>query len=167
MTLRPHLRYLKTVLTHKWYVFLYGYRLGVPIWRLVIHDWTKFTRAEWPAYVERFAAGRAGKEDKDQDTTAFKEAWKHHWKTNPHHWEHWVPWNALTFVGAPHDTDYCGVMPELYIREMVADWKAASKVYSGEGNCIPWYEAHAHKQIMHPSTRRRVEELLGYGGMGQ
>lgn len=37
-----HLRYLSYVLRHKWYVAVAGIALGVPLWRLVLHDWTTF-----------------------------------------------------------------------------------------------------------------------------
>ena len=40
----PHLRYLSYVLRHKWYVLWAGLWLGVPLWRLLIHDWSKFSR---------------------------------------------------------------------------------------------------------------------------
>ena len=45
--LKPHLRYLGYVVRHKWFVFRAGLRTGAPLWRLVIHDWSKFTPAEW------------------------------------------------------------------------------------------------------------------------
>lgn len=169
-SLRPHLKYLKVVLTHKWYVFVYGRQLGVPLWRLIIHDWTKFTPAEWPAYVDRFASGRAGKEDKSGDTFAFGQAWLHHWMHNPHHWEFWC--HQIQELD-PHQIAFRVEqiepieMPETYVREMVADWKAANKVYADGKTLIPWYEAHASRQVMHPNTRKLVEFFLGYGGMGQ
>lgn len=37
-----NLTYLHYVLTHKRAVYTAGVRLGVPRWRLLIHDWTKF-----------------------------------------------------------------------------------------------------------------------------
>jgi hypothetical protein len=190
VNIRANLKYLRTVLRHKWYVLRFGWGT-VPLWRLITHDLSKFSRAEWSAYVTRFASGRAGKEDKHADTQAFVYAWRHHYLNNPHHWEFWMVENfMIPSEGAklPRarwkisdsfdkvdgmatiNIDYrlqVYQMPETFVREMIADWKAASKAYSGSDNVIPWYESVAHKQVMHPRTRARVEELLGYGGMGQ
>jgi len=49
-----HFRYLSYVLRHKWFVFVAGRRTGAPLWRLIIHDWTKFLPCEWFPYVENF-----------------------------------------------------------------------------------------------------------------
>lgn len=50
--MRPHLRYALYVARHKWFVLLAGRRTGAPLWRLLVHDWSKLTPAEWGAYVE-------------------------------------------------------------------------------------------------------------------
>lgn len=52
--MKAHLRYLSYVLRHKWFVLLAGLRVRAPLWRLLIHDWSKFTPAEWGAYVATF-----------------------------------------------------------------------------------------------------------------
>lgn len=54
----PHLRYLRYVLLHKWYVLRAGIVVGgwsLPwLWRLLVHDLSKFSRAEWTPYVVNF-----------------------------------------------------------------------------------------------------------------
>lgn len=54
----PHARYLKYVLLHKLYVFRAGCVIGgySPrwLWRLLVHDRSKFSRAEWGPYVCQF-----------------------------------------------------------------------------------------------------------------
>lgn len=152
-----HFRYLRVVLRHKWYVFLAGRKLQVPFWQLVIHDLSKFGRHEWPAYVERFGSGRAGRMDKSEDTQAFRDAWEHHWTHNKHHWEFACVWEDGHFgtraIAAIE-------MPEHYAREMVADWNGASRVYSGKADCSEWYAAHRDKIVLHPATREFVEGLM-------
>jgi hypothetical protein len=37
-----HVRYLSYVVRHKWFVLLAGIKTGAPLWRLLIHDWSKF-----------------------------------------------------------------------------------------------------------------------------
>ena len=159
-----HLKYLRVVLTHKLYVYRAGVRLGVPRCRLIIHDASKFSRAEWTPYVNRFISGRGGTEDKDADTAAFKLAWRHHWQNNPHHWEYWrsTSDDPAPGRGWPVGPSINGSleMPETYVREMVADWIAASKAYTGSEDIRPWYEKTKDRQVMHPRTRSLVEELI-------
>ena len=49
-----HIRYLSYVIRHKWWVLVAGLRTKAPLWRLLIHDWSKFTPAEWTPYVRSF-----------------------------------------------------------------------------------------------------------------
>ena len=148
-SLKPHLQYLSYVSRHKWFVFMAGLHLKVPMWQLIIHDWSKFTRAEWTPYANRFFRGRVGVLDKAADDDAFRDAWYHHWTHNPHHWEHWV------FVD-----DTAEMMPERYAREMVADWLGAGRAQTGEWRAIDWYRKNHQKMNLHPQTREFVEALL-------
>lgn len=138
------LHYLKKVLRHKWYVFRVGVRLGVPLSRLLRHDWTKFLPSEFMPYVRHF-------EGQASDTDGFNEAWQHHIQRNDHHWEHWLtPEGPLP-------------MPEEAIREMVADWLSASKVYDGawpDMDNYQWLNEHRHKLIMHTSTWLTLNAVL-------
>jgi hypothetical protein len=63
---RPHLKYLRYVLLHKFYVLRAGLAIRKVIgdtgkevfvawlWRLLVHDLSKFGRAEWSPYVANF-----------------------------------------------------------------------------------------------------------------
>jgi hypothetical protein len=95
-----HWKYLRYVLRHKWFVLLAGLRLGVPIKRLLLHDWSKFTPLEWLGYARFFygphqdavvlspSGGRA--KAPAAVAEAFDRAWLHHQQYNDHHWQHWV-----------------------------------------------------------------------------
>jgi hypothetical protein len=154
----PHLRYLSYVLRHKWYVFRAGLSLSVPFWRLIAHDWTKFTPTEWTPYVRHFYGPKALPRDTGQgymhergkDMT-FDKAWEHHWLHNPHHWQYW---------SAGGDGTWLQAMPETYAREMVADWIGAGMA-QGKPDCEAWYAANAAKMVLHGDTRALVERLIG------
>jgi hypothetical protein len=153
-----HLRYLSYMLRHKWHVFYAGYHLGVPIWRLLIHDWTKFTPAEWGPYVRHFYGPNATSQDTGQafmhepgNDLAFDTAWEHHWRHNPHHWQYW---------SAGGDGTQLMPMPETYAREMVADWIGAGRS-QGQPDSAAWYAANAEKMVLHDDTRTLVERLIG------
>lgn len=145
-----HLRYLRTVMRHKWFVLVAGHRVGgIPFHRLLIHDWSKFTSAEWPAYVRRFEKGRAGDMDHSRDPDEFKHAFEHHWANNPHHWEFWCWGDSFPYE-----------MPEAYAREMVADWMAAGRGYAGKWDVQGWYGQNRERINLHPNTRLLVELLI-------
>jgi hypothetical protein len=153
-----HLKYMKYVLTHKWFVFWAGIQLGgIPIWRLIVHDWTKFTPAEWTPYVNRFFGNGGYKPSPNSkgynhqlnkgQNTAFDEAWKHHWQNNPHHPEYWNK-----------GTDVAIYMPVTYTREMVADWCGAGFA-QGKPDIMGWYQAN-DRLVIHERTRQLVEHVL-------
>lgn len=52
--MKAHFKYLSYVIRHKWFVLVAGLKTGAPLWRLLIHDWSKFTPAEWSPYVLNF-----------------------------------------------------------------------------------------------------------------
>lgn len=146
---KPHIDYAWYVARHKAFVFRAGIKTGAPIWRLVIHDWSKLTPAEWGPYVDRFMRGDSGKLDKSGDSEAFHRAWTHHWHLNPHHWEHWV-----TTEGAALR------MPEPLVREMVADWMGAGRAITGRWGVADWYAQHRDRIHLHPESRALAESLI-------
>lgn len=83
MNIIPTIKYAWLTIKHKAFVFRAGLRTRAPLWRLVIHDWSKFTPSELPHYGRQFF----GKKD---DPSGFAAAWLHHQNHNPHHWEYWL-----------------------------------------------------------------------------
>lgn len=141
-----HLKYLWYVLRHKWFVFSAGLGTGAPLWRLVVHDWSKFTPAEWSPYVRFFYTD-------DKDDLAFAGAWLHHQHRNPHHWQHWML--------REDDGDLLLLeIPEALVREMVADWMGAGRAITGKWGVASWYVQHADMILLHSTTRALVEALI-------
>jgi hypothetical protein len=166
-----HLRYLSYVLRHKWFVLLAGLKTGAPLWRLLIHDWSKFTPSEWGAYVAQFygpklvptygdfrhypgALGPAAVERaKAERQEAFDRAWLHHQHANPHHWQHWV---LREDSGAIKTIE----MPEHFVREMVADWAGAGRAITGKWEVGLWFGDNHQKMQLHARTKELVVTLL-------
>ena len=165
----PDLRYLRYVTLHKQLVYKKGRELGVPRWRLLSHDWHKFTPLEWGAYVYEFeikpylqdkpglqaALGYFHTPERD---AKFSYAWLRHQHMGPHHWQYWV----LKFDDGGW---VCLRMPEVYVREMLADWWAAGETQMRlgkiqENNPIKWYLKNQDRIHLHPETRRLVHNLL-------
>lgn len=143
--MKAHLEYAAYVARHKWFVFVAGLKTAAPIWRLLIHDWSKLTPAEWMPYVRQFYG--------EPDKAAFNRAWLHHQHRNPHHWQHWLlreddgPTVALE-------------MPESLIREMVADWMGAGRAITGKWEVASWYAKNRDKIVLAPETRSLVDRLV-------
>jgi len=159
--LRAHWAYLKVVLRHKWFVLLASRQMGVPLWIAFIHDLSKFSPAEWNAYVHHFynpdgtkrdTRDKSGAYNPVEQKEAFQLAWLHH-QRNPHHW------NAWASIGDYGELVWLPI-PEVYLREMVCDWIAAGLAYSGKADPVGWYFVQQYKINMHEDSRRRLEELL-------
>ncbi len=156
-----HWKYLKYVLRHKWFVFLYclQYRL---IWRGIKHDWTKFLPSEWFPYTDFFYGEHMDRQKAaalnydfpvpDDIELAFEIAWNHHQKRNDHHWQYWI---RLGDDG----TTLVLPMPHAARKEMLADWRGAGRAL-GKPNTWEWYEANKDKMQLHPQTRAWVEAEL-------
>ena len=85
-----YLRYTWYIIRHKWFVFFECLKLDVPLWGAIIHDWQKFTPAEFRAYAINFF-GPWKKDDHPQWLIdASEQAWLHHLHYGPHHWDYWV-----------------------------------------------------------------------------
>ncbi len=158
--LLTHIGFLLYLIRHKWYVFRACRLFGVPLRQALLHDWSKFTPAEWLPYTRHFrylpfhwlVMGNVGTVYRRGDDPAFDQAGERHWRQNPHHWQHWCRRGEDgTLQPLP--------IPDSYAREMVADWIGASKA-QGNRDIVGWYAANRAQIILHPQTRRLVEHLL-------
>ena len=154
--MRRHWQYLKYVLRHKWFVFVACLKLGVPIWIAILHDWDKFMPDEWFPYSKCFY--KPNGEKRYLETPEFTAAWNAHQKRNKHHWQYWlITWDRGTTDALP--------MPEVFRREMLADWRGAGRAL-GKPDTLSWYRDNRNKMILHPVTRARIERDLGYSEVG-
>jgi hypothetical protein len=161
-----HLKYLKYVLRHKYFVLIECLKYGL-IWQGIIHDWTKFCPSEWQPYVEYFYG--------DKNKKDFDIAWNHHQKRHPHHWQYWLlrednPRADFTMWWFGLQTKKEAVlyhffnilpMPDRYRKEMIADWRgtviAQGKTRESTGK---WYLKNKENIFLHPDTEKWVEEEL-------
>ena len=149
---------------HKWHVLKAGLMIGgIPLWRLIIHDWSKFSLVEFVNY-SHYKYGVKFKLD-------WGEAWLHHLHRNPHHPEYWL----LSWRGDPnfYKELYKDVapflvatpMPKVYVREMVADFMATSKEKTGSYDISRWLNQNGPKMCLHYDTQARLGQVmieLGY-----
>lgn len=159
------LKNLRYILMHKWHVLIAGWRLGgIPLWRLIIHDFSKFMPSEFFAYAAHFFAGdpRKGSMHDPGNSNAFDRAWIHHLHWNPHHHQHWI---MIKRDGSLLPLK----MPEHFAREMCADWAGAgcAQGKNGRSDVCRWYVENAPSIILHPETQMFIQELLASYFMDQ
>ena len=87
------------------------------------HDNSKLTEKEFDPYCQWFF-----NDDNPKDKTKFNEAWNHHQKANPHHWQYWIMWKSGGSIALD--------MPLVYVLEMLCDWAAMSRKF--DNNIIDW-----------------------------
>ena len=82
-------------------------------------------------------------------------AWLHHIHCNPHHWKYFMLYE---------EGDESGLklfeMPEIYVKEMIADWIGAGIAITGKREVGQWYLKNKDKMMLHKNTRDRIENEL-------
>lgn len=157
--MKRHLAYLRYVARHKWFVFQACRRCNVSLWQAIIHDWHKFLPSEWAPYAATFYASDGSKQYKP--TPEFLDAWRLHQKRGKHHWQHWI-----TLMDMGHE-EYC-LIPEKYLREMVADWLGAGHAINGAPVDVTdwkWLLENWGKIRMHEQSREDLKVILWIVGV--
>lgn len=163
--LKVNWKYLRYVLIHKAFVFWAGLHImPVGVWkkvrfffRLVIHDYSKFYPSEWVGYRDWFNARpesgtRAFARAKDR----FDTAWLKHIHRQDHHWQHWTQSRDATSVHTGSQLIQPPI-PELAMREMVADWAGAGRTIHGEWEVLSWYLENEEEIKAHDESRRYLK----------
>lgn len=115
-------KHLKTILTHKKWVFYYASKLGIS-WQGFWHDMSKFSPTEFFESI-KYYKGTSSPIPECKKDKGYSLAWQHHKGRNKHHYEYWTD---------NYDTGTtCIKMPYKYVLELVADYLAAGKTYRGK-----------------------------------
>ena len=153
-----HIKYLKYVVVHRWFVFLECCKYGIP-WLGIIHDISKFRPDEWFPYANFFYGKNIVIRDNtgyykptDTGNKRFDFAWLLHQKRNKHHLQWWI---------LPEDEGKLKVLPIpiKYCKEMLCDWIGAGKAQeSSSVSC--WYNKNSYKMTLHRETRLWIENQI-------
>lgn len=141
-------RHILKLLRHKWHVGAALWSHGL-YWRAIKHDWTKWVPPEWRAYVDRTEGDRVGRPVRGP---FYDRTLLHHYRSNSHHWQHWV---LIENDGTVRPLE----MPYDDAVEMVCDWIGAGRSYE-RTNVTKWWRANRARIMLHTNTRRLVERLI-------
>lgn len=114
--------HLKTIHTHKKWVFHYCCLAGIPLQGLT-HDLSKYSPTEFFESIKYYQGTsspiNAAKADK-----GYSSAWFHHKGRNKHHYEYWMD----NFDNGGENI----IMPYKYWVEMICDYLGAARAYRKE-----------------------------------
>jgi hypothetical protein len=155
--------YKNSLTDHLQYVREAGHKLGVPQIQIESHDLSKWDPAEFPHYARHFHGDKG-------DPEGFTKAWLHHIHKNPHHWQHWMFPDKHQMEGGGIEENGAIEMPENFVLEMVSDWEASSKVYTGSWDMTEWLSENLPKihPNLHSKTWKTLKDILtkeGYGSV--
>lgn len=158
ITFRKTFGHLKTVLIHKWWVFYYACKLGIP-WRGIKHDMSKFSPVEFWESV-RYWTGTSSPIPLCKQDKGYSLAWQHHKGRNPHHYEYWIDY--LDQGGVPIK------MPWKDVLELTADYLGAGRAYQGKNFTLQGEFEWFRKKLatdnpkMHFHTKVILENMFYY-----
>lgn len=166
MKLKNAWKHLKTVLLHKWFVFLACARCGL-LWQGIVHDMSKLSPSEFFEYARYFGDGESPRDVALRMGESFS-AWQHHKGRNPHHWQYWV--DMTNCVGTLNRATLTPLdMPKKYIAEMVCDWIGAGKAYGRNSGVlwsvkrlVNWYRGNIGSMIVSQATKEHILSILGH-----
>lgn len=149
-------KHFRVITKHKFIVAKLCFRIGL-YKQGILHDMSKYSLCEFKTGAHYFQ-GTKSPNSAERDEIGYSLAWLHHKGRNKHHWEFWVDFTRVGLVPAR--------MPVQYILEMFCDRIAASMTYQGDNyhDTFPWlyYKHGMHSYIMHPESRKLLEDLLIY-----
>lgn len=155
ITIKNTFRHFAKICKHKWWVFYYCCKAGIP-WRGIKHDMSKFSPVEFWESVRYYQGDRspidACKEDK-----GYSKAWLHHKGRNSHHYEYWQ--DNFDNGGQPLQMPYKDVI------EMLCDYLGAGRAYMGKDFTYQkeyewWINKSSKPLAMHEHTRTFIQQIL-------
>ena len=148
--------HIKTLITHKYYVFIHAVKAGIP-WRGLVHDMSKFSPAEFIPGVKYYTGKRSPNEGERLEK-GHSLAWMHHKGRNRHHYEYWVDYSIAAKKAVPVE------MPLKYVKEMFCDRLAASKTYRkkeySQTDPLEYFNRKKDHRDIHPETDRLLRQML-------
>ena len=150
------LGHTRNIITHKWWVFYYACKLGIPF-RGFMHDWSKFSPIEFLESV-KYYQGSSSPIPACKEANGYSLAWQQHKGHNPHHYEYWI--DNIDNGGTPIK------MPYKYVLELVADYLAAGKTYQKENFTFKseyeWWKSQRQLRNMHEDTKMFLDIIFKY-----
>ena len=150
------LKHFITITKHKNLVFKHAIKAGIPL-RGLLHDLSKYGPSEFLTGAKHYM-GTKSPNERERALYGYSKAWLHHKGRNKHHFEYWMDYQPGTKTMMPIK------MPVVYVKEMLCDRIAASKIYNKEkyNDSMPYdyFMKGKGQRTIHPETSELLEKLL-------
>ena len=141
------------VLKHKWLVFIFCTKIGMPL-RGLKHDMSKFSPIEFWESI-KYYNGEKSPILFCKKENGYSKAWLHHKGRNKHHSEYWYDMNAP--IQNP-------IIPYKYVAEMVCDKLSASITYNGKNwtnsSEIEYWEKERERVMINKNVSDMLTEVF-------
>lgn len=147
-------KHFKVIYIHKKYVVISCFKAGI-LWQGITHDLSKLSITELRPALKHYR-GTSSPINEERIVQGYSMARQHHKGRNKHHWHYWVD----------IDAEYCTTIkiPPKYISEMICDWIAAGKTYSGDTWDVSmikeYYDKNRDRMILHPFTKKILDDIV-------
>ncbi len=152
------IKHFATITKHRHEVIKNCFRAGIGFSGL-FHDLSKYSLTEFIPSARLYQGTRSPNE-RARELYGYSSAWMHHKGRNKHHFEYWSDVNPKTKRYEPVP------MPDKYIKEMVCDRIAASKIYKRaeytDASALEYLLKSTDEGAMHPDTYKKLYFLLNY-----
>lgn len=150
------IKHFITITKHRHLVMKLCFKMGIYKQGL-LHDLSKYSFVEFfnsaKYYVGTYSPTISERKDK-----GYSDIWMHHKGRNKHHYEYWFDFSYI-------ENKYVAIkIPINYVKEMVCDRIAASKVYLKDqytsSSALEYFNRTYDKNEMHPETRDLLKSWL-------
>lgn len=151
--LKNIINHIKLVSKHKWLVFKFSCKLGIPF-RGFMHDFSKFSPEEFCESV-KYYDGKVSPITRCKQDIGYSKAGLHHIGRNKHHDGYWVD------LSAP---EVAPVIPYKYMAEMICDKLSAGITYDGKdwttSSEYEYWQIEKTRIIMNPKVEHFLTEVF-------
>lgn len=149
--------HFKTITRHRHAVIRHCAKAGI-FWQGLRHDLSKYTPTEFFAGARNYTDGKKSPNEAEREQFGYSPAWLHHKGRNRHHFEYWCDYNPKAGRIVPVK------MPVRFLKELICDRIAASKIYQGENyheqHPLDYFVKGKPSRFIHPETSDAIEEIL-------
>lgn len=157
ISLKKAYHHFKTITRHRHLVIRHCKRAGI-LWQGLFHDLSKYTPVEFSAGAKYYSDGTKSPNEAEREIYGYSPAWLHHKGRNRHHFEYWNDYNPKVGKIMPVP------MPKKYVKELICDRIAASKIYRGDtynqSYPLEYYRKGIQNRFIAPETSELILSLL-------
>ena len=154
--MKKYIKHFITITKHRHMVMKLCFKMGIYKQGL-LHDLSKYSYVEFVNSAKNYA-GTYSPTINERKVKGYSEIWMHHKGRNKHHYEYWTDFSTKENKYVPIK------VPINYVKEMICDRIAASKVYMKDkytkSSALEYFNRTTDGRDMHPETRDLLRSWL-------